>query len=392
MADTATRAKLPPLLTLLAVGNFVVGIGAFVIIGILSAIAGGIGVSEADAGIVLTVYAAAYAILSPIGAALTGSLPRRTVLTLALGLFCLGTLLSALAASLPMLTASRVLVAFGAALYTPLSAGVAVAVAPPELRGQALAKVFSGMTLAQIFGVPLGAWLAYRFGWHSPFYIVAAGAAVCAVVLLRAMPANITFPAGNIRTIVSSLGDRRLLLAVSLTGIIMAGIYMVFTFFSPLMEASVGANNEMRSAYLMLFGFGAVTGNYLGGILSDRIGPFRALLIVIGGQIVLLPMFAITPLNPYLLGVLVFVWSSFAWAYVPPQQSRLVAVSPHAPSLALAINAAMTYVGIALGSAAAGRLLDWQGLSILGIGGGVLAFLALLHLILSNRSINKLKP
>ena len=296
------------MLALLAVGNFVVGIGAFIIIGIMSSIAAAIGVSESDAGIILTSYAVAYALLSPIGAALTGSLPRRTVLAAALGMFCLGTLLSALAVSLPMLTASRVLVAFGAALYTPLSAGVAVAITPPELRGRALAKVFSGMTMAQIFGVPLGAWLAYRFGWHGPFYVVAAGAALCAVLLIRAM-------------------------------------------------------------------------------ISDRIGPYRALLIVIGGQILMLPLFAIIPLNPYLLGLLVFVWSSFAWGYVPPQQSRLVGVAPHAPSLALAINAAMSYMGIALGSAAGASLFAWQGLSILGIGGGALAILAIIYLTVSNRFI-----
>lgn len=390
MAGPASKAKLPPLLALLAVGNFVVGIGAFIIIGIMSSIAAAIGVSESDAGIILTSYAVAYALLSPIGAALTGSLSRRTVLAAALGMFCLGTLLSALAVSLPMLTASRVLVAFGAALYTPLSAGVAVAITPPELRGRALAKVFSGMTMAQIFGVPLGAWLAYRFGWHGPFYVVAAGAALCAVLLIRAMPADIHFPAGNIRTILSSLADLRLMLAVSLTTVTMTAVYLVFTFFSPLMEASVGANPEMRSAYLMLFGLGAVAGNFAGGVISDRIGPYRALLIVIGGQILMLPLFAIIPLNPYLLGLLVFVWSSFAWGYVPPQQSRLVGVAPHAPSLALAINAAMSYMGIALGSAAGASLFAWQGLSILGIGGGALAILAIIYLTVSNRFI--LKP
>ena len=389
MAALQSPAKLPPLLTLLALGNFAVGIGAFIVIGILSSIAADIGVSESDAGIILTGYAVAYALLSPIGAALTGTLPRRTVLTAALGLFCAGTLLSAVAVSLPMLTASRVLVAFGAALYTPLSAGVAVAVSPAELRGRALAKVFSGMTMAQIFGVPLGAWLAYRFGWHCPFYVVAAGAALCAILLIRAMPADISFPAGNIRTILSSLADLRLMLAVSLTTVTMTGVYLVFTFFSPLMEASVGANPEMRSVYLMLFGVGAVAGNYAGGVISDRIGPFRALLIVISGQIVMLPMFSIIPLNPYLLGLLVFVWSSFAWGYVPPQQSRLVGVAPHAPSLALAINAAMSYMGIALGSAAGASLFAWQGLSILGVGGGALAVLAMIYLIVSNRFIRR---
>ncbi|WP_373505560.1 MFS transporter, partial [Aestuariivirga sp.] len=119
MAQVQAKASL--LLNLLALGNFVVGMGAFVVIGVVTPIAEDLHVSKADASIILTSYALAYAVLSPIGAAITGNLPRRTVLTGALAMFCLGTILSALAWSLPLLTASRVLVAFGAALYTPMS-------------------------------------------------------------------------------------------------------------------------------------------------------------------------------------------------------------------------------------------------------------------------------
>ena len=94
MADALAKAKATPLLSFLALGNFVVGMGVFVVVGIVSPIAEGLNVSKADAGIVLTSYAIAYALLSPVGAALTGSLPRRTVLVAALGLFCLGSLMS----------------------------------------------------------------------------------------------------------------------------------------------------------------------------------------------------------------------------------------------------------------------------------------------------------
>ena len=386
MADAPLKAKASsPLLSLLALGNFVVGMGVFVVIGIVSPIAEGLGVDKADAGIILTSYAIAYALLSPVGAALTGSLPRRTVLAAALGLFCIGSLLSAVAMSLPMLTASRVLVALGAALYTPLSAGVAVAVSAPEQRGRALAKVFSGMTMAQVVGVPFGAWLAYRFGWHAPFFVSAAAAALCALVLIRSIPASIHFPAGNLATILGTMSDRRLMISVTFTASLMAAVYIVFTFFGPLIEASAGANPETRAAYLMLFGIGAVGGNYVGGFLSDRLGPFRTLLMVCAAHILMLPLYSITPMNPWLLAALVFVWSSFAWCFVPPQQSRLVALVPQAAALALALNAAMIYAGIALGSAVAGRLLAWQGLGILGVAAGVMAALALVHLVWSDR-------
>jgi predicted MFS family arabinose efflux permease len=375
--------KATPLLSLLALGNFVVGMGVFVVIGIVSPIAEGLGVSKADAGIVLTSYAVAYALLSPIGAALTGSLPRRTVLVTALGLFCVGSLLSALAPSLTMLTLSRLLVAFGAALYTPLAAGVAVAVSSPEQRGRALAKVFAGMSMAQVAGVPAGAWLAYRFGWHAPFFLAAALAAACAVVLFVTIPQGLRFPSGNVRAILGALGNLRLMVAVTFTASLMTAVYVVFTYFAPLVEVSAGSNPEVRTFYLVLFGLGAIGGNYLGGYLSDRFGPMRTLLLVCAAHVLMLPLFSVMPWHPVLLAIIVTVWSSFAWCFMPPQQSRLAAIAPDTVALALALNAAMIYAGIAIGSAMAAVILARFGLEGLGVAAGVMAVLALIHLIVS---------
>lgn len=386
MAGPSQPAEASTLLNLLALGNFVVGMGAFVVIGVITPIAEGLNVSKADAGIILTFYAMAYAVLSPVGAALTGSFSRRTVLTGALTLFCLGSILSALSWSLPMLAVSRILVAFGAALFTPLAAGLAVAISPPEQRGRALAKVFGGVTLAQVVGVPLGAWLAYRFGWHSTFWTVAGLSALCAMVLVRAIPRNVEFQATNLTTILSALGNGRLMFAVTFTATIMTAVYIVFTYFGPLIEASAGSNPETRTFYLVLFGLGAVAGNYIGGILSDRIGSKRTLIIVCVAHMALMPLFSIMPWNPVLFAVIVAVWSAFGWSFMAPQQSRLVSIAPQVQALALALNAAMIYVGIAIGSAIGGRLLNWQGLAILGVAGGIGAAVALLHLLGSSRS------
>lgn len=385
MADAALKAKASPLLSLLALGNFVVGMGVFVVIGIVTPIAEGLGIAKADAGIIITSYAIAYALLSPIGAALTGSLPRRTVLVAALGLFCIGSLLSAVSTSLWMLSASRLLVAFGAALYTPLSAGVAVAITPIEQRGRALAKVFGGMTLAQVVGVPLGAWMAYRFGWHAPFFLVAALAALCALVLMRSIPQDIHVPAGSVTAIFAALTNARLMLAVSFTATLMASVYVVFTFFGPLVEVSAGSNAETRSLYFVLFGLGAVGGNYVGGFLSDRFGPLRTLALVCIAHMIFLPLFSVMPWNPWLLAAIVFCWSSFAWCFMPPQQSRLVALAPQMAALGLALNAAMIYLGIAIGSGIGAAILSQHGLPGLGVSAGVMAFAALLHLGLSAR-------
>lgn len=373
------------LLSLLAFGNFIVGMGAFVVIGIVTPIAEGLGVSQASAGIVLTSYAAAYALLSPLGAAITGTLARRTVLVSAMALFFLGSIASALSSDILMLAASRVVVAMGAAMFTPIAAGVAVAVSAPEQRGKALALVFGGVTLAQVVGVPLGAWMAYRFGWASTFWAVAGLAAVGVAVLFFAIPRDVRFQAAGLEAIWATLKDGRAMFATAFTATFITAVYIVFTFFGPLIEASIGMNPEVRTGFLVLFGLGAVAGNYAGGVLTDRIGGKNTLIIICVAQAAFMPLFSIIPLAPLAFAALVGGWSAFGWSFMAPQQSRLAEIAPQAVSLVLALNAAMIYLGIALGSAAGSFILEWKGLAALGISGGLAVLLALAHLLLSGR-------
>ena len=240
------------------------------------------------------------------------------------------------------------------------------------------------MTLAQVAGVPLGAWLSYNFGWHSAFWVAAALAALVAAVLVAAVPRDVVVQATTLKTVTAALADFRLMFAVAFTASIMTAVYIVFTYFGPVIEASVGSDPETRTFYLVLYGLGAVAGNFMGGQLTDRIGPKNTLIIICIAQMLLMPLFAM-PWSPVMFAVIVGLWSAFGWSFMAPQQSRLVAIAPKAQALALALNAAMIYVGIAIGSGIAGRLLAWQGLPVLGIAAGVAAAVALLHLLASER-------
>jgi DHA1 family inner membrane transport protein len=185
--------------------------------------------------------------------------------------------------------------------------------------------------------------------------------------------------------IVGVLKDGRTMFAIAFTATFITALTIVFTFFGPLIEASVGPNPELRTFFLVLYGIGAVIGNHVGGFLTDRIGGRNTLIILCLAQVAIMPVFSIIPLGPVVFAVLVGIWSAFAWSFMAPQQARLVPVAPQAISLVLALNAAMIYVGIALGSALASRILGWQGLAALGIAGAIGAVLALAHLLASAR-------
>jgi predicted MFS family arabinose efflux permease len=382
-AGDAKRKDNRLLFLLLAFGNFVIGMGAFVVIGIVTPIAEGLGIEKSAAGLALTVYAAAYAIGSPVCVALTGKLERRTVLLIAMALFLAGSAASALSPSLPVLCASRIIVALGAALFTPIAASVAVALSTPEERGKSLSLVFGGLTLAQVIGVPLGAWLAYRFGWAAAFWASAALALAGLVALIVRMPRGVPFQVTSLSAIVTTLADLRTAFAIAFTATFIGAIYIVFTFFGPLLEVSLGISAELRTAYLALFGIGAVVGNFAGGYLTDKIGSVRTLALLCIGQAAIMPLFSIIPWAPLALAVLVGGWSAFGWSFMAPQQSRLVVLAPRTQALALALNAAMIYVGIAIGSGISAAVMDRFGLTALGIAGGLGALLALGHLGLS---------
>ena len=383
--SVTSRGSADALLVFMAFGYFITGMGAFVVIGIVSPIADGLGVSTANVGFVLTTYAFAYAVLSPIAAAITGTAARRTVLVAALAIFLLGTVASALSTSLTMLAAARVIVALGAAMYNPVAAGVAVAVSPPERRGKALATVFSGGTMAQVVGTPFGAWVSYHFGWAGAFWAVSVLAILGIAIILVTVPRDVRFDASGVDAILGVMKDGRTMFAVAFTATLVASCYVVFTFLGPLIEASVGANPEIRTLYLVLYGFGAVAGNYVGGFATDRVGGRRTLIIICIAQAVLMPIFSITPFQELPFGILVVIWSIFSWSLVVPQQARLSLIAPQAISLVLALNAAMIYVGIAIGSTIGSHVLDWWGLAGLGVSGGLLALLALAHLLVSGR-------
>jgi predicted MFS family arabinose efflux permease len=381
--STASRSNEGVVLAFLAFGNFIVSMGAFVIVGIVSPIADGLGVAKADAGVVMTAYALAYAVLSPVAAAFTGTLPRRIVLVMALAIFAAGSVVSALSTGLLMLAASRALVALGGAMFTPIAAGIAVAISAPERRGKALATVFSGSTIAQVLGTPFGAWVAYHFGWEAAFWVVAVLAAAGSGIMLLAVPRDVQFQAAGLSTILAALQDRRAMIATAFTATIIAAFYIVFTFYGPLIEASVGPDPEIRTGFLMLNGIGAVIGNLAGGHFADRIGARRTLVFICIAHIVLMPFFSIVPLSPLELAILIATWSAFSFGFMAPQQARVAQFAPQAIGIMLSVNAAMLYIGITIGSAIGSRILGWYGLPALGVAAGIVAALALAHLLAS---------
>ena len=143
-------------LIVLAIGTFAIGTDAFVIGGVLPAVARSLGVSTSSAGLLVTAFAIAYAIGGPVLAVGTSRLPRRALMVSALALFVAANILAAVAPDYAMMLIARVFAALGAAASVPAASAVASALSPTEYRGRALGTVVAGMTVAQVVGVRSG--------------------------------------------------------------------------------------------------------------------------------------------------------------------------------------------------------------------------------------------
>ncbi len=373
------------LIAALSAGNFVIGMGAFVVIGMLAPVSEGLSVTPADAGLLLTIYALAYALGSPLGVAFTGALERRHVLLGGLGLFALAALLATLATSLEVLLIARVFGALGAGLFTPVAAGVALAVSAPGAEGRTLARVFFGLTLAQVTGVPAGSWLAYAFGWQAAFAVVVVLAVMAWIALWNLVPRGIAFQVNGLGTLRRALLDIPGMVAVLFTATFLGAIYIMLTYLALLLDERMGLGRDGVTLVLVVYGLGAVIGNLLGGRLNDRIGSYRTLVVLCVVQLCCLPLFSYLPVPLALLLLLVFVSAVFGWAFMAPQQARLVGLRPARQAVVLSLNAAAIYVGTAVGSSLGSLALAGLGLDALGWCAGLAMLGTLAHLLASRR-------
>jgi DHA1 family inner membrane transport protein len=351
---------MPRILYLFALCNLVIGTGAFVVSGVLVPLSEDLDISVAAAGQAMTVYALATAVLAPLALVLTGGWPRRRTLCLGMAAFALGNLLCALAENFATLLAGRALMGLGA-MFTPVAAGIAVALVEPARRGRALSLVFVGMSMSYVIGLPLGAWFGLRFGWQWPVGLVAALAAVSSVALATLLPRDIAAPGARFQGLPQLLGQRTVLWALSLTLLYFVAIFVVFSYIGPVLQSLQPMSSERLSVTLMLFGIAGVVGTVVGGWANDRFGSKRTLVVqlaVLGGMMVMVPLTQ----GHYGLLVLVFVvWGVAGFGMMTPQQSRLAAIAPAQAPILLSLNTSMLYFGTALGAAIGGAVVGRVG-------------------------------
>lgn len=349
---------MPLALYALTAGAFGIGVTEFVIMGLLLEVSADLGVTISSAGLLISGYALGVVAGAPLLGAFTGKWPRKTLLMSLMVVFTLGNLACALAPDYWSLMAARVLTAFAHASFFGVGSVVATNLVATDRKASAIAIMFTGLTVANILGVPFGTWLGQAYGWRATFWAVtligiAALAVIAFLVPADEKPEDDAGTAGAL----SVLGRGPVLLGLLTTVLSWVGVFAAFTYIAPILTQITGFSDSAVSPILLVFGGGLVVGNLLGGRLADRrlVPTMLGSLVVL--SVALLGMtFAIH--NRVLAVIAVGLLGAAAFATVAPLQMWVLEKAEGAgQGLASSFNIAAFNLGNAIGAGLGGLII-----------------------------------
>ncbi|MBP1234350.1 DHA1 family inner membrane transport protein [Arthrobacter sp. PvP102] len=374
----------------LALGGFGIGLTEFVIMGLLPEVAADFSVSEATAGWLISGYALAVVVGALLLTAAVTRFERKPVLAVLLVLFIAGNLVSAIAPDYSMMMIGRIVAALAHGAFFSIGAVVAADMVAPTKKAGAIAIMFTGLTAANVLGVPFGTMLGQAAGWRSTFWaITGIGVLALAGILIlvpRTGPGRAAAQAasGGLRGELRAFRSGQVWLSILVTILGYGGMFGAFTYIAYTLTEVSGFAASTVPWLLILFGVGLFIGNTVGGKAADR-NVDRTLLVVLAALVVILVAFALAAGNQPLTIASMVLMGGFGFATVPGLQMRVMKYASSAPTLASGANIGAFNVGNALGAWLGGVTITaglgytspiWAGAGITLLGLGVMAFAA----------------
>ncbi len=339
----------------LAVAAFGIGTSEFIIMGLLPDLARSFSITIPKAGVLVSAYALSVTFGSPLIALLLTRTERKRALLILMGIFICGNLLCAIAPTYELLLCARVLTALCHGAFFGIGSIVAVNLVPTNQRTQAVTLMFSGLTIANVLGVPAGTALGQAFGWRAAFLALIPVGLLALAALYRMVPEQAS-EAVELRSEFRAVIRPQVQLVLSLSTISSVSLFCVFTYIAPMLETITHLSPHAVTWVLVLFGVSLTVGNYLGG----RLGDWRPMPLLITGLVLLIAIFFAMPsAMPHLVPavILIFIWGMVHFCAIAPLQARIVEQAKGAPNLASTLNQGAFNLGNALGASLGGLVL-----------------------------------
>ncbi|MEU5267173.1 Cmx/CmrA family chloramphenicol efflux MFS transporter [Streptomyces hygroscopicus] len=370
---------MPLAVYVLGLSVFALGTSEFMLSGLLQPVARDMGVSIPEAGLLISAFAIGMVVGAPVLAAATLRLPRRTTLMALLAVFGLGQIAGALAPSYGVLFASRVVSALACAGFWAVGAAVAVSLVPVGARAKAMAVMVGGLSIANIAGVPAGAFLGQHAGWRAAFWAVAGLSALGLVGVVMLVPRT-EVPTGDDRPRLKAelriYRDPQVWLALAATALSGGAVFCLFSYLGPLLTDTAGLDEGWVPTVLALFGVGALLGTVIGGRIADA-HLFGTMSGGIVASTVVLSALALTAHSPVAAVTLALMLGFTAFFTAPALNARMFNLANAAPTLAGATNTSAFNIGNTVGPWLGGLAIDagwgypavaWTGAALAGTG------------------------
>lgn len=334
----------------LALGGLSIGTTEFVIMGLLPDIANSLQVSIPEAGYLISSYALGVVIGAPILVAFSSKYPPKKTLISLMILFTLFNGLSAIAPEYYSLLSFRFLSGLPHGAFFGVGAVVATKLAEEGKQAQSIAAMFSGLTVANLAMVPLVNYIGQVFSWRLAFGIVAILGLLTILFLILWLPHLKNLRNVGLRQELEFFKTIKAWHIISIVGIGFGGLFSWFSYIAPLLTEVSGFSSENISYLMVLAGAGMVIGNYLGGILADKLNPIKATALLLLLMVIALLLVFLLSENKIASLILTFICGALSMAAGSPLNILMLRAAKNSEMMAAAFMQAAFNIANSLGA------------------------------------------
>jgi DHA1 family putative efflux transporter-like MFS transporter len=369
------KLKNKRIIYVLALAVFLIGTIEYIITGVIKMIAVDLGVSTSEAGLLVTVFALAAAIVAPILIALTINADRKKLLMTTLGVFIASNGLMFVDLAYETVLWIRIIQGASGGIATVVAMAVATRLVEKEKRGNAIGIILMGLSSSLVLGVPMGTFFSEMFGWRVLFVLIGLLSVLPLLIIYKKVPAIKEEEKVTLRMQLSILRNPTILMALVITLFYVGGYSTLFTYITPFLQATSSLSMTEISGVLFLAGICSFVGSRVGGQLADAKGSKFTICLGLILQGATLLLFALAGVNLLVLILVLMIFMLATWSISPAQQLYLVTLAPRNPDIALSVNTSFIQFGFALGSGLGGLVisrtsvlyLNWLGFAAVSI-------------------------
>ncbi|GAL77146.1 protein araJ precursor [Algibacter lectus] len=361
----------------LAIGGFGIGLTEFVIMGILPDIATSFDISIPMAGHFISAYALGVVVGAPTLTGLGSKWPAHKVLLLLMLWFTAFNTLSSFATGYNSFIVLRFLSGLPHGAFFGIGAVVAGKLSKKGKEAQGIAIMFSGLTFANLLGVPLGTYLGKHFNWNVSFLMVGIVGVLAVLAVKFWMPTLKQSSENSFIKEFKIFKRLELWLIILLTTIGTGGFFAWYSYIAPLITDVAGHDKQVVSYAMILAGLGMVIGNVIGAKLAEKLQPIMAVLITLVFMAVCLVLNTYLASDKVMVLVMTFVIGMVTFCLSTPISLAIINASKGAETLGSSLNQSAFNVGNAAGAYFAGLPIamgygytsaDWVGAGMAAFG------------------------